>query len=275
MVKKKESEFRSISVELIDIGPEQTRTSKKHLEEGIDELAESIKRFGLLNPVTVYRKNGRFVLVAGQRRLLAVKRLGETEITAKVLDKAPDPIEAKAISLSENILRRDLTLPEKRRACIIFHRRYSSMRAVADALGLPYEEVREYVKYDRLDDELKKVVDEGILTVDAALKAQDLAERPDGSIDIKEAKEVATELQKFNRDQMSNLRDIDKEQPGLSPVEKVEEAKKPRKEKRYTIVLATRHAEGLAKAASDMGGITEEDAAERLLIEGLARGGYV
>lgn len=49
-------EFQSISVDLIDLGPEQARTSKKSIEEGLDELAESIKRFGLLHPVTVSLK---------------------------------------------------------------------------------------------------------------------------------------------------------------------------------------------------------------------------
>lgn len=130
------------------------------------------------------------------------------------------------------------------------------------------------MKYDRLDDELKKIVDDGEVKVDAALRAQDISERPDGSIDVDGAKRVALELQTFTSDQRSYLKEIEKEQPTLSADEKLEEAKKLRTTKRYTIIMALKYAEGLAKAAADMAK-TEKEAAESLIIEGLARGGYV
>lgn len=271
---KVEEKFQRIPVDLIVTGPEQARTTKKSLEEGIDELAESIKRFGLLHPVTAFAEEGKYVLVAGQRRLLAVKKLGWDEIPARILSTPPDAIEAKAISFSENFVRRDLTTPEKKNACIMFHRRYGSMMAASKALGIPYDEVREFVKYDRLDDALKKFVDDGEVNADEALRGQDLTELPDGSIDVEAAKRAALEYKTFNRDQKSHLKDIEKEQPTLSVDEKLEEAKKPRKQKNYTVIMALKYAEGLAKAAVDMAK-TEEEAAEALIIEGLARGGYV
>lgn len=273
-IREEAKEFQRIPVELIEIGPEQARTSKKSLEEGIDDLAESIKRFGLLHPITVFPENGKYILIAGQRRLLAVRQLGWEEIPARVLSTRPDAIEAKAISFSENLIRRDLTTPEKKNACIMFHRRYSSMKAASEALGIPYEEVREYVSYDRLHDDLKKLVDDGTVKVDEALRAQDISEHADGSVDVDAAKRAALELTTFNRDQKSHLKDIDKEQPTLSPDEKLEEAKKPRKTKTYRIVMALKYAEGLTKAATEMDK-TEEEAAEAFIIEGLARGGHV
>lgn len=271
---KVEEKFQRISVDLIEVGPEQARTSKKSLEEGIDDLAESIKRFGLLHPITVFPEDGKYILIAGQRRLLAVKQLGWDEIPARVLSSRPDAIEAKAISFSENFVRRDLTTPEKRDACIMFHRRYSSMKAASEALGLPYWEVREYVKYDRLHDDLKKLADDGTVKVDAALRGQDISELPDGSIDVEGAKKAALELMHFDRDQKSHLKEVEEEQPALSVDEKLEEAKKPRKTRKYTIIVALKYAEGLAKAATDMAK-TEEETAEAFIIEGLARGGYV
>ena len=271
---KEAKEFQRIPVDLIVTGPEQARTTKKSLEEGIDELAESIKRFGLLHPVTVFAEEGKYVLVAGQRRLLAVKKLDWQEIPARILSTPPDAIEAKAISFSENFVRRDLTTPEKKNACIMFHRRYGSMMAASKALGIPYEEVREFVKYDRLHDDLKKFVDDGEVNADEALRGQDLTELPDGSIDVEAAKRAALEYKTFNRDQKSHLKDIEKEQPTLSVDEKLEEAKKPRKQKNYTVIMALKYADGLAKAAVDMAK-TEEEAAEAFIIEGLARGGYV
>jgi len=274
VAQKPEGKFTSIRVELIEVGPEQARTSKKSLEEGIDDLAESIKRFGLLHPITVFPEEGKYILIAGQRRLLAVKQLGWDEIAARVLSTRPDAIEAKAISFSENFVRRDLTTPEKKNACIMFHRRYGSMMAASKALGIPYDQVREFVKYDRLHDDLKKSVDDGEVNVDEALRGQDISELPDGSIDVEEAKRAALEYKTFNRDQKSHLKDIEKEQPMLSAEEKLEEAKKPRKTKKYIVIMALKYADGLAKAATDMTK-TEEEAAEAFIIEGLARGGYV
>ena len=269
---KVETQFQPIPVDLIQTGPEQARTSK--VEEGIDELAESIKRFGLLHPVTVFPKEGKYILLAGQRRLLAVKELGWQEIPANVLSTAPDAIEAKAISFSENFVRRDLTTPEKKNACIMFHHRYGNMMAASKALGIPYEEVREFVKYDRLHDDLKKLVDDRTFKVDEAVRAQDISQQADGSIDVEAAKRAALELKTFNSEQKSHLKDIEKEQPMLSTDEKLEEAKKPRKTKKYTIVMAVKYVEGLVKAATDMDK-TEEEAAEAFIIEGLSRGGYV
>lgn len=269
---KVEAQFQRVPVDLIEIGPEQARTSK--VDEGIDELAESIKRFGLLHPVTVFPKEGKYILVAGQRRLLAAKQLGWEEIPASVLSTPPETVEAKALSFSENFMRRDLTRAEKRDACIIFHRRYGNMKAASRALGLQYEDVREYVKYDRLHDEIKKLVDDGTVKVDDAIRAQDISELPDGSIDVEEAKQAALELKTFNTEQKSHLKEVDKEQPTLSTEEKLEEAKKPRKTIKITIIMALKYAEGLTKAASDMAK-SETEVVETFVIEGLARGGYV
>ncbi len=264
--------FQSIPVDLIEIGREQARTSK--VEEGIAELAESIKRFGLLNPVTVFPKEDKYILLAGQRRLLAAKELDWKEIPANILSTPPDAVEAKAISYSENVMRRDLTRAEKKDACITFHRRYGNMKAASRALGLQYDEVREYVKYDRLHDELKKLVDDKTVDVNEALRAQDISELPDGTVDVEVAKRAALELKTFNTEQKSHLKEVDKEQPTLSPEEKIEEAKKPRKTKKYTIILPLKYAEGLTKAATNMAK-TEEEAAEIFIIEGLSREGHV
>lgn len=267
-----EKEYQRIPVEHIEIGPEQARTTK--LEVDIEDLAESIKHFGLIHPVTVFPSGDKYELVVGQRRLLAVKKLGWETIPAMVLSSPPDPIEAKALSFSENFIRRSLTTTEIRNACILFHRRYGSMRAASDHLGIPYPKVREYVKYDNLHDELKKMVDEGTITVDEASKAQDISELPDGTSDIECAKRAAVELKTFTADQRNRLKEVDREQPSLSTDEKLEEARKPRKTRKYTIVIAMTDAEALDKASTDMGMAIEEMIVS-FIQDGLSRGGYV
>ena len=148
MSSQKEEKYEKIPVNLIEVGTEQARLRK--VDKNLDNLAENIKRLGLINPITVFPMEGKYVLIEGQRRLLAVKKLGWKEITAKIISKIEDPIFAKAYSFSENFLREDLVRKDVIDACTAFYKRYGSMKAVAEELGLPYHRVRKYVKYDRI-----------------------------------------------------------------------------------------------------------------------------
>lgn len=73
--------------------------------ENIEELMESMRHYGLLNPVTVTSK---YVLIAGRRRLEAAKRLGWRSINATVLDDT-DRISELELEIEENTQRSDFT----------------------------------------------------------------------------------------------------------------------------------------------------------------------
>ena len=92
-------EFHLIPVSSIKIAKGRQR---KKLEK-IEELASSIDRNGLLHPVVIPRAK---VLVAGERRLTAFKKLKKEEIPVHYLDEL-SPHEARAIELEENIKRLD------------------------------------------------------------------------------------------------------------------------------------------------------------------------
>ena len=77
-------------------------------EEDIEPLMDSMRRYGLLNPVIV---NSRNVLIAGARRLEAAKRLGWHTISATVLDSTDKVIELE-IEIEENTQRANLTEQE-------------------------------------------------------------------------------------------------------------------------------------------------------------------
>jgi len=62
-------------VKLNKIRLSEANVRKLNKKEKIDELAESIKKYDLLQPVVVYERGGRFELIIGQRRLLAFKEL--------------------------------------------------------------------------------------------------------------------------------------------------------------------------------------------------------
>ena len=68
----------SIPVGNIDADPAQPR---KEFDQGaIEELAQSIRKNGLLQPITVVQNGGRYVIVAGERRFRAVQKLGQETV---------------------------------------------------------------------------------------------------------------------------------------------------------------------------------------------------
>ncbi len=95
---------REIDIELISPNPYQPRTYFN--EEALNELSQSIKQHGLLQPIIVIQKDEGYMLLAGERRLRATKLAGMTRIKAIIAD-----IESKnlrELALIENIQREDL-----------------------------------------------------------------------------------------------------------------------------------------------------------------------
>ena len=93
-----------IDIDLIKPNPFQPR--KKFNESSIAELAESIKEYGVLQPILVYEENNEFFLIAGERRLRASKVAKLPSIRAIVADIKPEKL--REMALIENIQREDL-----------------------------------------------------------------------------------------------------------------------------------------------------------------------
>ena len=89
--------------------PVQPRTEFD--DEALEELAESIRSYGILNPLTVRRRAGRYELVAGERRLRAAKIAGLREVPCLLLDVNME--DAGLIALVENLQRCDLNFLEE------------------------------------------------------------------------------------------------------------------------------------------------------------------
>lgn len=80
-------------------------------EDALRELAESIRSYGILHPLTVRRRAGRYELVAGERRLRAAKLAGLREVPCVLMDVNME--DAGLIALIENLQRRDLDFLEE------------------------------------------------------------------------------------------------------------------------------------------------------------------
>ena len=94
-----------------EIYPSTVQPRKRFPQESLKELSESIAQYGVLNPLTVRKRNGKYELIAGERRLRASKLAGLKEVPCIVIDANME--EASLLALVENIQRRDLDFVEE------------------------------------------------------------------------------------------------------------------------------------------------------------------
>lgn len=106
--------FQTIPLSEITIHREERQ---RRVLTDIDDLADSIARLGLINPITIDHNN---ILIAGERRLEACRRLGWTHITAQFFEDL-SPTQRVLIELEENIKRKDITWQEHTAAIAKYH----------------------------------------------------------------------------------------------------------------------------------------------------------
>lgn len=98
-------DVKNIPLEKIKVGEYAQRIESE--DDGIEELAVSIRRVGMLVPVVVFRDGDTFVLVAGHRRVVAAKDAGLDVVPAIVREAGE--AQAKEVSFAENLFRKDLS----------------------------------------------------------------------------------------------------------------------------------------------------------------------
>lgn len=149
--------FKDIPIEDIDISEFNTR---KDLEDGqfdstLDDLAKSIERQGLLNPITVFQKpDALYSLVAGQRRLLACQKLGWPTIPA-IIRNSMSEADVTAVSLVENLHRADMNPRDKSTAFKALLDRLGSIQSVSRETGVGASTIRKYIQLLDLAPELQ------------------------------------------------------------------------------------------------------------------------
>ncbi|MFU2417323.1 ParB/RepB/Spo0J family partition protein [Peptacetobacter sp. AB800] len=102
-------------IEMYKIYPNKNQPRKNFDEEKIQELADSIKKYGLLQPIILKEdSNGEYMIIAGERRFTACKKLGMKKIPAIIKDVSYEEIDKLAII--ENLQREDLSPVEEAKA---------------------------------------------------------------------------------------------------------------------------------------------------------------
>lgn len=267
-----EKEIKEIPLKDLYIDKAQVR--KENIGKGIKELADNIREIGLIEPITVTPANdeGKYEIITGQRRFLAHQELKAKTIKAVVLERQVDEVEAKVLSLSENMLREDLSRKDLTDVCTFLYKRYGSIKDVSKETGLPYYKVSKYVKYDRLIPELKKMVDEGI-DVNTAIKAQDAASVT-GEVEKKVAIKFAKEMKVMSNEQRKRIVEERQMNPEGSIDEIIETAKSGAQIYQIRIQIGPETNRALQIYAREEQ-ISPEEAVTSLIEEQLRDGGYL
>ena len=155
-----------IPLSLIDANPFQPR--KYFNQEALEELASSIKLHGILEPVLLRKRNDRYQIVSGERRVRASKIAGLAEIEARVFDLLSDKTMAEW-AIIENIQREDLDPIEAANSYQQLLDSYDYTHDdLATRLGKSRTAVTNSLRLLKLPESVKQYVAEGKLSVGAA-----------------------------------------------------------------------------------------------------------
>jgi ParB family chromosome partitioning protein len=153
---------QEVLVEAIDVSGQNTRKDLQAGQEdaSLDDLARSIQAHGLLQPPLMRPSGlGRYEVIAGQRRILACRKLGLTSIRARFTTVSDD--EAITVSLIENVQRADMRPLDKAQAFEHLRAVHGTVTRVSLETGVGEQTIRRYLDLLVLPAQLKAKVGTG------------------------------------------------------------------------------------------------------------------
>lgn len=158
--KLKDGEEIVQSVKIIEIEPNKSQPRRSFPTESIEELAKSIEKYGVIQPIIVTKQDGYYEIVAGERRWRAAKKAGLKEMPCIVRDN--DSRTNKEIALIENIQREDLNPIDKARGFRQLLDDYGmTQQQLADTIGLNRSTVTNVLRLLNLDKRVMQLAIEG------------------------------------------------------------------------------------------------------------------
>ena len=172
-----------------DIRPNPYQPRKTFDKQALQEMADSIRQYGVFQPILVRKAVSGYDLIAGERRLRASKLAGKETIPAVVVDF--DDQKMMEISLLENIQREDLTPIEEANAYNQLIKKYHyTQEDLAKQLGKSRTNITNVLRLLNLPKEVQKMVSEGKLSYS---QARAILALEDGSQMIEVANQAAAE----------------------------------------------------------------------------------
>lgn len=152
-----------VAIPLTDIDPNFEQPRKNFDEDALNELAESIKLHGVIQPIVVAPVGRRFMIIAGERRFRASKIAGKTSIPAVIRHYTSQQI--KEISLIENLQREDLSPIEAARAIKVLMNEFNmTQEMAADRIGKSRSAVANTLRLLTLSDDVIALIENGRLS---------------------------------------------------------------------------------------------------------------
>ncbi len=151
------------NLKIIEVEPNRNQPRRNFDEESIEELANSIKEYGVIQPIIVTKQKDYYQIVAGERRWRASKKAGLAEIPAIVREY--DKQKNSEIALIENIQREDLNPIEKATAIReLLDTYHLTQQQLADRLGISRSGLANTVRVLNLEPRVIELAKEGKLT---------------------------------------------------------------------------------------------------------------
>lgn len=157
----KTREVMDVDIFLIDTNPYQPR--KVFDKSALEELAASIKTFGIIQPLIVLRSGNRYVIIAGERRFRAARIAGLTSVPCVVRELTPR--EMREIALIENLQREDLNPVEAAEGIAELIKSFNlTQDEAAERIGMGRPTVTNLLRLLTLNKEVLELVREGRLS---------------------------------------------------------------------------------------------------------------
>ena len=203
-----------VRMKIDEIEPNRMQPRKKFDEDALQELAESIKQYGLIQPIVVKKNNDYYEIVVGERRWRAARIAGLKEVP--VIIKEYDNKESMEIAIVENLQREDLNPIEEAEA----------YRRLIEEFGLKQDEAAQKVSKSRtavtnalrllkLDERVQKMVIDDMISgghARALLAIEDKEEQYGMAMTVFDNKMSVRETEKLVRDYLKKLEEKDSDE---------------------------------------------------------------
>src|SRR6056297_299120 len=194
--KNQKNRIEKIDTDKIEPNPHQPRS--EFSKENLQELAESIENFGIIQPLIVSKKDDKYQLIAGERRLRAAKLIDLEQVPAIINNYKEE--EVAEISLVENIQRQDLNFLDEALAYYSIMNKFNlNQTEMAEKVGKSQGTIANKLRILKLPEEILALIRKYNLSerhARALLKVDDNEKQKEF---IKEAKEKDLSVRGLNR----------------------------------------------------------------------------
>lgn len=181
-----EDSSKLMEINVFDIIPNEDQPRKNFDKDELYELSQSIKKYGIIQPLLLKRKNDKYEIIAGERRYRAAVDAGVAKVPAIVKDVS-DEISSR-IAIIENIQRKDLNPVEEAMSYKhLLDSQGLTQKELADEIGKSRQYVGNTIRLLKLDPRVLKFLEEGKIS---ASHGKNLLSIKDGDKQYKEAMKI-------------------------------------------------------------------------------------